>query len=70
MFQMKKKYSYPCAVEEEKAFPEGLLKFIKSSGYFRHGPKKDSHMDPGTIQTISKMGLVDSSIRDHLHNVC
>lgn len=54
-FQIKKKYSYPAAAEEERAFPEGLMKFVTRSGFFRRGLNKDSHLDPDTIQIISKM---------------
>ena len=56
-FQIKKKYSYPAAAEEERAFPEGLMKFVTRSGFFRRGPNKDGHFDPDTIQTISKITL-------------
>ena len=56
-FQIKKKYSYPAATEAEKAFPEGLMKFVTRSGFFRLGPNKDGHLDSDTIQTISKMPL-------------
>ncbi|KAM9338429.1 ciliogenesis and planar polarity effector 1 [Symphorus nematophorus] len=52
LHKIKKKYSYPSAAEEEKAFPEGLMKFITRSGFFRRGPNKDGHLDPDTIQTI------------------
>ncbi|XP_072309627.1 ciliogenesis and planar polarity effector 1 [Eucyclogobius newberryi] len=50
LHKMKKKYSYHGACQEEKSFPDGLLKFINRSGHFRYGPKKN--IDPGTIQTI------------------
>ncbi|XP_037609215.1 ciliogenesis and planar polarity effector 1 isoform X4 [Sebastes umbrosus] len=52
LHKIKKKYSYPSAAEEEKAFPEGLMKFVTRSGFFRRGPNKDRHLDPDTIQTI------------------
>ncbi|XP_033503413.2 ciliogenesis and planar polarity effector 1 isoform X1 [Epinephelus lanceolatus] len=52
LYKIKKKYSYPSATEEEKAFPEGLMKFVTRSGFFRRGPNKDGHLDPDTIQTI------------------
>ncbi|XP_070707145.1 ciliogenesis and planar polarity effector 1 [Pempheris klunzingeri] len=52
LHKIKKKYSYPSAAEEEKAFPEGLMKFITRSGFFRRGPNKDGHLDPDTIRTI------------------
>ncbi|XP_045922847.1 ciliogenesis and planar polarity effector 1 isoform X1 [Micropterus dolomieu] len=52
LHKVKKKYSYPSATEEEKAFPEGLMKFVTRSGFFRRGPNKDGHLDPVTIQTI------------------
>lgn len=57
MIKVKKKYSYPSVTEEEKAFPEGLMKFVTRSGFFRRGPNKDGHLDPVTIQTISKIPL-------------
>ncbi|KAK7898647.1 hypothetical protein WMY93_019500 [Mugilogobius chulae] len=50
LYKMKKKYSYPCASQEEKSFPEGLLKFINRSGHFKRRPKKN--FDAGTVQTI------------------
>ncbi|XP_044029035.1 ciliogenesis and planar polarity effector 1 isoform X2 [Siniperca chuatsi] len=52
LHKIKKKYSYPSAAEEEKAFPEGLMKFVTRSGFFRQGPNKDGHLDPDSIQTI------------------
>ncbi|XP_078126837.1 ciliogenesis and planar polarity effector 1 isoform X7 [Sander vitreus] len=52
LHKIRKKYCYLSAAEEEKAFPEGLVKFVTRSGFFRQGPKKDSHLDPDTIQTI------------------
>ncbi|XP_040012827.1 ciliogenesis and planar polarity effector 1 [Xiphias gladius] len=52
LHKIKKKYSYPAAAEEERAFPEGLMKFCTRSGFFRRGPNKDGHLDPDTIQTI------------------
>ncbi|KAM6975927.1 LOW QUALITY PROTEIN: ciliogenesis and planar polarity effector 1 [Tautogolabrus adspersus] len=52
LHKIKKKYSYPSAAEEEKAFPEGLMKFVTRSGFFRRGPYKEGHLDPDTIQTI------------------
>ncbi|XP_030599039.1 ciliogenesis and planar polarity effector 1 isoform X3 [Archocentrus centrarchus] len=52
LHKIKKKYSYPSAAGEEKAFPEGLLKFITRSGFFRRGPNNDGHLDPDSIQTI------------------
>ncbi|XP_034459066.1 ciliogenesis and planar polarity effector 1 [Hippoglossus hippoglossus] len=52
LHKIKKKYSYPAATEEEKAFPEGLMKFVTRSGFFRLGPNKDGHLDSDTIQTI------------------
>ncbi|XP_054468861.1 ciliogenesis and planar polarity effector 1 [Anoplopoma fimbria] len=52
LHKIKKKYAYQSAAEEEKAFPEGLTKFISRSGFFRQGPNKDGHLDPDTIQTI------------------
>lgn len=55
--QIKKKYSYPSAAEEEKAFPDGLTKFITRSGFFRRGPNNDGRLDPDSIQTICKMLL-------------
>uniref|UniRef100_A0A8C4H2B9 Protein JBTS17 n=1 Tax=Dicentrarchus labrax TaxID=13489 RepID=A0A8C4H2B9_DICLA len=36
----------------EKPFPEGLMKFVTRSGFFRQGPNKDGHLDPDTIETI------------------
>ncbi|XP_027137955.1 ciliogenesis and planar polarity effector 1 isoform X4 [Larimichthys crocea] len=52
LHKIKKKYSYPSAAEEEKTFPEGLMKFVTRSGFFKRGPNKDGHLDPDTIQTI------------------
>ncbi|XP_071321560.1 ciliogenesis and planar polarity effector 1 [Trachinotus anak] len=52
LHKIQKKYSYPAAAEEERAFPEGLMKFVTRSGFFRRGPNKDGHLDPDTIQTI------------------
>ncbi|XP_076614742.1 ciliogenesis and planar polarity effector 1 [Chaetodon auriga] len=52
LHKIKKKYSYPSAAVEEKAFPEGLMRFVTHSGFFRRGPNKDGHLDPDTIQTI------------------
>ncbi|XP_051794635.1 ciliogenesis and planar polarity effector 1 isoform X2 [Acanthochromis polyacanthus] len=52
LHKIKNKYSYPSAVKEEKAFPEGLMRFIARHGFFRRGPKNDGHLDPDTIQTI------------------
>ncbi|XP_062269256.1 ciliogenesis and planar polarity effector 1 [Platichthys flesus] len=52
LHKIKKKYAYPAANEEEKAFPEGLMKFVTRSGFFRLGPNKDGHLDSDTIQTI------------------
>ncbi|XP_029300430.1 LOW QUALITY PROTEIN: ciliogenesis and planar polarity effector 1 [Cottoperca gobio] len=50
--KIKKKYSYPSAAQEEKAFPEGLMKFVTRGGFFRRGPNKDGHLDPDTVQTL------------------
>ncbi|XP_073334518.1 ciliogenesis and planar polarity effector 1 [Pagrus major] len=52
LHKIKKKYSYPSAAEEEKVFPESLMKFVTRGGFFRQGPNKDGHLDPDTIQTI------------------
>ncbi|XP_029025275.1 ciliogenesis and planar polarity effector 1 [Betta splendens] len=52
LHKIKKKYCYPSAAEEEKIFPEGLLKFVTRSGFFRQGPNKDGHLDPDSIQII------------------
>ncbi|XP_032394686.1 ciliogenesis and planar polarity effector 1 isoform X3 [Etheostoma spectabile] len=52
LHKIRKKYSSLTATEEEKAFPEGLMKFITRSGFFRQRPNKDGHLDPDTIQTI------------------
>ncbi|KAM7392880.1 hypothetical protein PAMA_007814 [Pampus argenteus] len=52
LHKIKKKYSYPSAAEEEKTFPEGLMKFVTRSGFFRPEPNKDGHLDPDIIQTI------------------
>ncbi|XP_034403492.1 ciliogenesis and planar polarity effector 1 [Cyclopterus lumpus] len=52
LHKIKKKYAYPSTTEEEKAFPESLMKFVSRSGFFRRGPNKDGHLDPDTIQTI------------------
>lgn len=61
-FQIRKKYCYLSAAEEEKAFPEGLMKFVTRNGFFRQGPNKDGHLDPDTIQTISKTQLSELRI--------
>ncbi|XP_035990365.1 LOW QUALITY PROTEIN: ciliogenesis and planar polarity effector 1 [Fundulus heteroclitus] len=50
LHKIKKKYSYPSAAEEEETFPEGLMKLISRSGYFRRDSNKEQ--DPDTIQTI------------------
>ncbi|XP_068609265.1 ciliogenesis and planar polarity effector 1 [Brachionichthys hirsutus] len=52
LYKIKKTYSDPSAPAEEKAFPEGLMKFITRGGLFKRGPNKDGHLDPDTIQTI------------------
>ncbi|XP_047229174.1 ciliogenesis and planar polarity effector 1 isoform X4 [Girardinichthys multiradiatus] len=52
LHKIQNKYSYPSAAQEENTFPEGLMKMISRSGYFRRDPKKDGHLDPDTIQTI------------------
>ncbi|XP_031711728.1 ciliogenesis and planar polarity effector 1 isoform X1 [Anarrhichthys ocellatus] len=52
LHKIKKKYAYPSAAEEERAFPEGLMKFVSRRGFFRRGPNKDGHLDADTIQTI------------------
>nr|XP_046231509.1 ciliogenesis and planar polarity effector 1 isoform X2 [Scatophagus argus] len=52
LHKIKKKYSYPSATEEEKAFPEGLMKLVTRRGFFRRGSNKDGHLDSETIQTI------------------
>ncbi|XP_028274109.1 ciliogenesis and planar polarity effector 1 isoform X3 [Parambassis ranga] len=52
LHKIKKKYAYASVAEEEKAFPEGLLRFVTRSGFFRRGPNKDGHLDGDTIQTI------------------
>ncbi|XP_034751796.1 ciliogenesis and planar polarity effector 1 isoform X2 [Etheostoma cragini] len=52
LHKIRKKYSCLTATEEEKVFPEGLMKFITRSGFFRQRPNKDGHLDPDTIQTI------------------
>ncbi|XP_068191690.1 ciliogenesis and planar polarity effector 1 [Antennarius striatus] len=52
LYKIKKTYPYPSAQTEEKAFPEGLIKFISCSGFFKQGPNKDGRLDPDTIQTI------------------
>ncbi|XP_030005045.1 ciliogenesis and planar polarity effector 1 [Sphaeramia orbicularis] len=54
LHKIKKKYSYPGVSEEEKAFPEALMKFIGKGGFFRRGPHKDSHLDghSGITQAI------------------
>ncbi|KAM8743852.1 ciliogenesis and planar polarity effector 1 isoform 3-T4 [Acanthopagrus schlegelii] len=53
LHKIKKKYSYPSAAEEEKAFPESLMKFVTRGGFFKRGPNKDGQLDPDTIQTIT-----------------
>ncbi|KAM9820132.1 LOW QUALITY PROTEIN: ciliogenesis and planar polarity effector 1 [Neosynchiropus ocellatus] len=53
LFKIKKKYSYPSAHEEEKAFPEGLRKFVTRGGFFGRRVKKESSVKPDTIQTIT-----------------
>ncbi|XP_041666961.1 ciliogenesis and planar polarity effector 1 isoform X2 [Cheilinus undulatus] len=52
LHKIKQKYSYPSAPEEEKSFPEGLMKFVTRSGFFRQGSNKDGHLDPDTVQTL------------------
>ncbi|XP_026029615.1 ciliogenesis and planar polarity effector 1 isoform X4 [Astatotilapia calliptera] len=52
LHKIKKKYSHRSAAEEEKAFPDGLMKFITRSGFFRRGPNNDGHLDSDIIQTI------------------
>ncbi|XP_067339311.1 ciliogenesis and planar polarity effector 1 isoform X3 [Channa argus] len=52
LHKIKKKYSYPSSTEEEKLFPEGLMKFATGSGFFRRGLNEDGHLDPDIIQTI------------------
>ncbi|XP_017266224.1 ciliogenesis and planar polarity effector 1 isoform X3 [Kryptolebias marmoratus] len=52
LHKIKKKYSYPSADQEEKAFPEGLMKLITRGGYFRRGPNKDGRLDSDIIHTI------------------
>uniref|UniRef100_A0AAV2J046 Uncharacterized protein n=1 Tax=Knipowitschia caucasica TaxID=637954 RepID=A0AAV2J046_KNICA len=51
LFKMKKKYCCPDASQEEKSFPEGLLKFLNRSGHFKWGPTKT--VDQSTIQTMN-----------------
>ncbi|XP_053708695.1 ciliogenesis and planar polarity effector 1 isoform X1 [Synchiropus splendidus] len=53
LFKIKKKYSDPSAHDEEKAFPEGLMKFVTRGGFFGRRMKKDSSMKPDAIQTIT-----------------
>ncbi|PWA26913.1 hypothetical protein CCH79_00000898 [Gambusia affinis] len=55
LHKIKKKYSYPSAAQEEKTFPEGLMKLISHSGFFRRDSNKD--LDPDTIQTIKSFVL-------------
>lgn len=47
------------------------MKFVTRSGFFKRGPNKDGHLDPDTIQTISKMPLIVNCryLNDHLHKV-
>nr|XP_040053253.1 ciliogenesis and planar polarity effector 1 isoform X3 [Gasterosteus aculeatus aculeatus] len=52
LHKIKKKYAYPSAAEEEKDFPEGLMRFVSRGGFFRRGPNNDGRLDPDTIQTI------------------
>uniref|UniRef100_UPI003AAFEDE3 ciliogenesis and planar polarity effector 1 n=1 Tax=Centroberyx gerrardi TaxID=166262 RepID=UPI003AAFEDE3 len=52
LHKIKQKYSHPSAAEEERAFPEGLMKFVTRRGFFRRGPDEDGRLDPATIQTI------------------
>ncbi|XP_037341338.2 ciliogenesis and planar polarity effector 1 [Pungitius pungitius] len=52
LHKIKKKYAYPSAAEEEKAFPEGLTRFVSRGGFFRRGPNNDGRLDPDTVQTI------------------
>ncbi|KAM4720370.1 ciliogenesis and planar polarity effector 1 isoform 2-T3 [Anableps anableps] len=52
LYKIKKKYSHSSAAQEEKSFPEGFMKLISRSGFFRRDPNKDGHLDPDTIQTI------------------
>ncbi|KAM9841669.1 LOW QUALITY PROTEIN: ciliogenesis and planar polarity effector 1 [Aulostomus maculatus] len=51
LYKIKKKYAYPSAAEQEKAFSEGLMKFVTRSGFFTQH-KKDKNLDPDTVQTI------------------
>lgn len=34
------------------------MKFVTRGGFFRRGPERDGHLDPYSIQTISKMPLI------------
>ncbi|XP_029921144.1 ciliogenesis and planar polarity effector 1 isoform X2 [Myripristis murdjan] len=52
LHKIKQKYSHPSAAKEERAFPEGLMKFVTYGGFFRRGPNGDGCLDPVTIQTI------------------
>ncbi|XP_047185530.1 ciliogenesis and planar polarity effector 1 isoform X1 [Scophthalmus maximus] len=75
LHKIKRKYSYPGAAEEERTFPEGLMKFVTHSGFFRRGPNKDGHLDTDAIQTIISFrelcGLCWMlHVRDHLSISC
>ncbi|XP_056146963.1 ciliogenesis and planar polarity effector 1 isoform X2 [Lampris incognitus] len=50
--KIKQRYSRPYAAQEERVFPEGLMKFITQFGSFRRGPDIDSQLDPFSIRTI------------------
>ncbi|XP_013859180.1 uncharacterized protein C5orf42 isoform X2 [Austrofundulus limnaeus] len=52
LHKIKKKYCYPSADQEEKDFPEALMKLITRGGYFRLGPNKDGRLDSDIIHTI------------------
>ncbi|XP_054613801.1 ciliogenesis and planar polarity effector 1 isoform X2 [Dunckerocampus dactyliophorus] len=51
LFKIKKRYCYPSAVEEEKALPEGLRKFVSHGGFFKRVPN-NKNLDVDAIQTI------------------
>lgn len=44
------------------------MKFVTRNGFFRRGPNKDGHLDPDTIQTISKTSFTVSC--GHLLFLC
>ncbi|XP_051907353.1 ciliogenesis and planar polarity effector 1 isoform X1 [Hippocampus zosterae] len=50
LHKIKTKYAYPSFPKEEKALPEGLMKFVSRGGFFRRSHSKALH--PDCSQTI------------------